>query len=574
MRRSRVTAMHLMPRRRTASRWVTVLVAALVAAACTSVDREDLPYALPIDDDPSGRVDTADAPDAALTVDDDVEIGTLDNGLTYYMRENQAPGGSVTVRLVVDAGSRQQVAPDDGVAHFLEHMLFNGTERWPGNELDRVLQTLGAGIGPDINAYTSFDETVYELTVSTFDDEAVETAFAVLAEWSARATIDPAEVIAERGVVRDEYRQRVENSAATVGNALLDIYVADTPYDGRAPIGSVAAIEATEAPALRAFYERWYHPENMAVVVVGDLSVTEMRRHLEQAFDQVDHHGPPPERPTRLEIQPDPAGLADVFTHPEEVVDNLSVDWLRPPSDPATVEGARIELLDDLIVSMLTSRLDDAYLAGRLAVDRSPSISRFGVARHLEFFGTNLRGTDLALAYTQLLGFLLAAAEDGFTAAELADAIRERESALSAWEDAVATTNDLAWSQGYVNHFLTGVGAEAPATTIQRERDILETLDVDELSRRWASIHQQSGPIAVALGADEQTLPTVAELEAIAANVAPIAPAERSDAIAALMEPPRRSSPTPPNVDRGPSGPSTSVATRTERRSCSSAHRS
>jgi zinc protease len=538
--------------------WLAATIfGALIAASCTSVAPEDLPHALPVDgvspddstvDDAAAAVDdetATDEPgsgrtddDTPLGLDDAVETGTLANGLTYYLRRNASPGESVTVRLAVDAGSRQQVRADDGVAHFLEHMLFNGTERWPGNELDRVLQTLGAGIGPDINAYTSFDETVYELSVSTFDDDAVETAFAVLAEWAARATIEPDEVLAERGVVRDEYRQRVENGSAAVANALLELYLDGTPYEDRSPIGSVEAIESTEAPELRAFYERWYHPENMAVIVVGDLSTDAMLELLEDSFADIEGRGEAPPRAEPLAIDPQPESTAAVVTNPEEVVDNLSVDWRRPPSDPATIGGARLDLLDDLIMSMLTSRLDDAYLAGAFAVDRTPFISRFEVARHLQFFGTNLRGDDLGLAYTQLLGYLQAAALDGFSPSELAEAIAEREAGLAAWEESIPTTQDFAWSEGYVAHFLRGVGGEAPATTIERERSIMAALTLDEVDQRWAFIHERSGPIAVALGDDAATLPTADDLDASVAAAEPIAPVAAEEAITSLMAPP------------------------------------
>ena len=555
-------------RRRRVAWMAIVAVLALLATACSSdgPEAQDTASATSSttappaadDDQPSdGETDPstteADVDDwpldnRPLSFDDEVETGTLPNGVTYYLRENGSPGESLTVRLAVDAGARQQETPDDGVAHFLEHMLFNGTERWPGNELDRVLQSLGAGIGPDINAYTSLDETVYELSVSTFDADAVETAFAVLAEWAARATIDPDQVIAERGVVRDEYRQRNENGSGAVFAELFDIYTRDTPYFGRLPIGSPEAIESTEEPALRAFYDRWYHPEVMAVVVVGDLSVDDMREQLEAAFAGVEGRGDDPGRAERLEIEPDPVGFADVVTNPEEVVDNLSVDWLRPPSDSATLGGARVDLLDDLIASMLGQRLDDAYLAGEFAVDRTPFISRFAVARHLEFFGTNLRGDDLALAYEQMLGYLEQAAIAGFSVDELDEAIRAREAGLAAWEESVATTQDFVWSQSYVDHFLTGAGGEAPAATIERERAIMADLTIDEVSRRWAFIHARSGPIAIALGTDETTLPTAAELEAIALAAEPIGPVAGDEAITELMRAPDPVSPD--SVDR------------------------
>lgn len=518
-------------------------LAALLGAACSTDDTRP-----GLEDDAeksTGGIDRTSVigDDALLPLDPDVTTGALDNGLTYYLRSNDAPGDSVTIRLVVDAGARQQAAPDDGVAHFLEHMLFNGTQRWPGNELDRVLQTIGAGIGPDLNAYTSLDETVYELTVTTVDPAAVATAFTVMAEWTRNATIEPSEVIAERGIVRDEYRQQVENPDGAIANEIFVFYLEQTPYEGRMPLGTPGRIETMEATALRSFYETWYHPENMAIVAVGDLSIEQMRRELERAFDEIHDDDEPPPRPSPIAVDPDPAGRVAVATHPGLVASSLSVDWLRPPSDPATIGGARLDLIDDLIASMLEHRLDTAYRAGTLAVDRAPFFERFAVARHLTFFGTNLRGPDLAVAYADLLGHLESAAIDGFTSDELATAVTARHAALDAWETSLGTTQDFAWTDGYVAHFLTGTGGEAPQATIERERAVLAEVTLQELSARWMAITRASGPITVAIGPSEGSVPSVEELRMIGASVAPIAPPIADEIITTLMA---RPTPTKP----------------------------
>lgn len=545
------------PRRGRTARWLlSLLLLALIAAACSSDGEEagDPPATTttaPTTDAESDAATGSDGDEAEddrpavpeldptpLTVDDDVVIGTLDSGLTYYLRTNDAPGSSLTVRLAVDAGSLQQDDPDAGTAHFLEHMLFNGTERWPGNELDRVLQSFGAGIGPDINAYTSYDETVYELTVSTFDEIAVSTAFTVMAEWAENATIDPDEVVNERGVVRNEYRQRIENPQGQSTAELFEIYLSGTPYEGRPPIGTPDEIDATEAAELRAYYDTWYHPENMAVIAVGDLPVDEMLALLNDAFGGVEGRGPAPERPERVQQVPDPAGFADVIAIPDLVPDSLSVDWLRPPSDPSTVGGARVELIDQLIATMLGNRLNDAYLAGALPLDRPPFVSTFEFTRGLSYFGTNLGAADLAVAYEGLLGYLAGAAEGGFTQDELDQAVDEAAAGIDAFEDGLATTQDFEWTNRYVAHFLTGVGAEAPATTIERQRGILADVTVEEVSERWALIHAISGPIGVPIGEDADEMPTAAELEAIAESVTPLEPVARAEAITSLMTAP------------------------------------
>lgn len=141
-----------------------------------------------------------------LNVDPQVTIGQLDNGLTYYVRSNDAPGESVSLRLAVNAGSLQQENPESGLAHFVEHMMFNGTAAYPGHTLDRTLQQIGAEIGPDFNAFTSQDETVYSLQLPSNRWEDVEIGLGILYEWASQATLSVDEVIAERGVVREEVR--------------------------------------------------------------------------------------------------------------------------------------------------------------------------------------------------------------------------------------------------------------------------------------------------------------------------------------------------------------------------------
>ncbi len=218
-----------------------------------------------------------------LPVDPSVRIGTLENGLAYYLRRNDAPGGSLSVRLAVNAGSLQQAEPTDQMAHFTEHMLFNGTDRYPGNTLDSELRALGAQIGPDLNAFTSFDETVYFLDVPLVGSNA-QTAFTVLREWAGNATMDPNEVIAERGVVREEFRLRVESAGASVQELFDDAYYADTPYDSALPIGTEDQIMTTTAEDTVDFYNRWYRPDLMAVVVVGDLSLDDMENLVAGSF--------------------------------------------------------------------------------------------------------------------------------------------------------------------------------------------------------------------------------------------------------------------------------------------------
>ena len=226
-------------------RFLAILLTVMsVAAACTSTPEAEPPATTarsqpssteqevvsdtslpPGPDIPAGIAPDPDP--TPLPVDDAVRIGRLANGLTYYVRSNQAPGSALAVRLAVNAGSLQQEVPDDNVAHFLEHMMFNGTEAYPANSLDTTLRNLGAQIGPDLNAFTSFDETVYQLDVTITGDN-VETAVGVLREWAGRALLDSNEVVAERGVVREEFRLARDGPGAELNRLFEDVYLAGT----------------------------------------------------------------------------------------------------------------------------------------------------------------------------------------------------------------------------------------------------------------------------------------------------------------------------------------------------------
>ena len=241
-----------------------------------------------------GLLDTS---DEQIPNDDDVRTGTLDNGLRYYVRENDRPGGRADLRLAIRAGSVNETGANTGVAHFVEHMLFNGTEQFPENELIDVLRGFGASFGADVNAYTSYDETVYSLDVPN-DDESFDTALSVLEQWLSHATFDPAQVEAERGVILDEWRQSTQTADGRLFDVAQELYLAGSAYDGRDPIGTDASIQGVPQEELRQFYDDWYRPDNAAVIVVGDIDAGDVVDAIEELFGPAtprsdDDAGPP-----------------------------------------------------------------------------------------------------------------------------------------------------------------------------------------------------------------------------------------------------------------------------------------
>ena len=236
------------------------MVGAVLLAACTTTADVEVkvPEGAPASTaapQPVGDSTPVTAPDptglpSMSEPDPAIVIGQLDNGLRYFIRDNDNPGRRVEMRLAVDAGSALEDETQDGGAHFLEHMLFNGTEEFPENELIAVLRSFGAGFGADINAYTSYDETVYQLTMPTDDPAVVDTGLDVLEQWLAAATIDQAQVEAERGVVLDEWRGAAAPSSGRIFSALEDLFLSGSPYAVKIPIGSDEAYGARDAETL------------------------------------------------------------------------------------------------------------------------------------------------------------------------------------------------------------------------------------------------------------------------------------------------------------------------------------
>lgn len=303
--------------------------------------------------------------------DPDVLVGELDNGLRYLIRDNDNPGGRVEMRLAIDAGSVLEDDSQVGGAHFLEHMLFNGTEEFPENELVAVLRGFGAGFGADINASTSYDETVYELTMPTQDPTVVTTGLDVLEQWLSAATIDQAQVEAERGVVLDEWRGSESGSGGRIYDALEQLFLEGSPYEGRDPIGTDAAITTTDAAELRSFYDDWYRPDNAAIVVAGDIDPATMEAGIVERFSTMVPRGASPDRPAFTVDQTDrPEVLIladpDVAQGWAQVTLPLSV----PDVDAATPEPSRQNsVLDALAFDIIATRLGNDARRGESAFD-------------------------------------------------------------------------------------------------------------------------------------------------------------------------------------------------------------
>ncbi len=471
-----------------------------------------------------------------LPVDPEVLIGTLENGLTYYIRNNEKPGSNLSLRLVVNAGSVNEPEPGLGVAHFLEHMMFNGTEAYPGNEIVDMLRELGVEFGPDINAHTSYDSTVYELDVSTTKSGAVEAAFEVLSQWANAATITETDVLEERGVVRDELRVRYETGDGIINSVFDKAYVEGTPYDGYHPIGTAEAIEAMTAETLRDFYETWYVPANMALVAVGDLPVDDLELMVEERFGDI----PAAEAPSQPDVY-SPINQGAVYrlaTSPSQGYSYMSLDLKIPSWDGGTAEGQRSRLIESLLALVLETRLNDAYEQGFLSQLDQAKWDSFSYTEGIRFFGTNLRADDLTTALGDYWSMVLSLAAAGFTAEDLQYAAELVQTELQAELDSLGTVQDRQWADLYASHFVYGYDIDTVAGRAARVDALLQEVQPEELTEYFRSVLRAAAPIVIAVGAEAAEVPTVAELRAAIEGAEPGPVPERTAKATALMEAP------------------------------------
>lgn len=214
-----------------------------------------------------------------------IEQGTLDNGLRYFLLENKEPQDRIYIRLVINAGSMNEDNDQRGVAHIVEHMAFNGTQKFPDNQIIQALEQLGMKFARDINAFTDFENTVYTLNLADNDEEKLALAFDVLYEWMHNLTILPQDLDNERGIVLEEWRSRL-SPLLRLGDKKSAVEMANSRYILRDPIGTPESIKTVSTKRVRDFYEKWYRPDNMSLIVVGDFNKSKVRSLLRQKLDQ------------------------------------------------------------------------------------------------------------------------------------------------------------------------------------------------------------------------------------------------------------------------------------------------
>ncbi|MFO7767952.1 MAG: insulinase family protein [bacterium] len=432
---------------------------------------------------PAGQIGS----EQTLPADPDVVTGTLPNGLRYFVRVNQRPEDRAELRLVVNAGSVLEDEDQRGLAHFLEHMAFNGTEHFPKQELVDYLESLGTRFGPDINASTSFDETIYMLTLPTDEEGILATGFQVLEDWAHGQTFDPEEIEKERGVIVEEWRLG-RGARARIMDRQFPVLFHGSRYAERLPIGEIEVIESFEHESLKRFYRTWYRPDLMAVVAVGDFEPQEVLDLIQQHFGGLEGPVGAPERPF-FEVPDHAEALFAVDTDPELTSSSVSIYFKQPLRELGTAGGYRQGIVERLYNSMLNQRLfERTQEADPPFLFASSSQGLFIRSREVYVLSAGVQEGEMIRGLQELLTEAERLDRHGFTATELE---RAKTSVLRSMErsfDEREKTRSGRYAAEYVRAFLYGEpipGIDYEYRLYQRFLPEITLEEVNRLARTW-----------------------------------------------------------------------------------------
>jgi zinc protease len=297
-----------------------------------------------------------------VPIDPATTFGTLSNGMTYYIRPNARPENRAELRLVVRAGSVLEDDDQQGLAHFVEHMAFNGTKNFKKQELVNYLESIGVKFGPHLNAYTSFDETVYMLQVPTDSTKQLETAFQILEDWAHGLAFDHTEMDKERGVVIEEWRLS-RGAWARMDDKTFPILFKGSHYADRLPIGKKEIVETAPYDAAKRFYRDWYRPDLMSVIAVGDFDKGKIEQLINRHFAGMKNPEKPRER-TFFPIPDHDETLTAIAQDREATMSNVNITYKHPRSQYKTEDDFRQKIVESLFSGMIRARLDEMRTQG------------------------------------------------------------------------------------------------------------------------------------------------------------------------------------------------------------------
>ncbi|MBP6215313.1 MAG: insulinase family protein [Chitinophagaceae bacterium] len=480
-------------------------------------------------------------PEQPMPVDPKVKIGRLSNGLTYYIRQNKKPEQRVELRLVVNSGSVLEDEDQQGLAHFMEHMNFNGTKRFPKNELVSYLQSIGVEFGADLNAYTSFDETVYMLPVPTDKPGLVDKGLQILEDWAHNALLDSLEIEKERGVVIEEWRLS-RGADERMMKQTLPVQYQGSKYAERLPIGKIESLRNFSHAALKRFYTDWYRPDLQAIIIVGDIDVNDMEQKVKETFGDI----PAATAPRKRETFPVPDHtevLTVVAKDKETAFPSVEVLFKKDPL-PETTIGDYVRYMNEMLFTgMLNNRFREVTLKPNPPFVGAGSYYGESYARTKDAYQlfANTSDTGMARSLYALMEENRRVLLYGFTPSEF----ELQKKQIQSFYDRIFNEREKEESYKYADEYAGNFLVNEPIPGIEWEYDFVKqhlssvTLqDVNNLAAQWITKNN----MVVTLNAPEKEgvkIPSAAEVSSVlsAVDIAAIEPYKEKVLATSLIDP-------------------------------------
>ncbi|MCX6571727.1 MAG: insulinase family protein [Candidatus Aminicenantes bacterium] len=420
--------------------------------------------------------------DQKIPVDPKITVGELGNGLRYYIRENRKPENRAELRLVVNAGSVLEDEDQLGLAHVVEHMAFNGSTHFPKQKLVDFMESIGMRFGPDLNAFTGFDETIYMLKVPTDSPEILETSFLILEDWAHGLTFDPKAIDKERGIIVEEWRLG-QGADARMRDRQFPVLFRGSRYADRMPVGKKEVIESFKYETLKRYYRTWYRPDLMAVIAVGDFDRARIEEFVRKHFASIPVPPGAPPRPS-YPVPDHDETLFAIATDKETSDSIVAVYHKLPLRDQSTVGSYRQMLVERLFNSMLNERLlEITQKPGAPFLGAVSSQGRFIGSKEVYVLSALVEAGGIARGLRTLYTEGERVARFGFTATELE---RQKSEMMRVFENALAekeTEDSGTYAQELSRSFLQ----QEPTPGIQYEYDLhvqfLPGITLDETNR-------------------------------------------------------------------------------------------
>lgn len=451
-----------------------------------------------------------------LPVNPKVTVGTLDNGMKYYIMQNTKPENRAAMRLVVNAGSVLETDAQQGLAHFCEHMAFNGSENFEKNELVEFLESIGMRFGADLNAYTSFDETVYMLELPMDDEDVVDKGMQVLIDWASNLSFDHEEIDKERGVILEEWRSR-KGASSRMRDKQFPILLKDSKYANRLPIGKPEIIENFEYETIKQFYRDWYRPDLMAIVAVGDFDVSTMEAKIKEKFSAIPEHQNPPER-TSFEVPAHEELLFAIASDEEATSTSVALYHKLQPRVDRKVIDYRKSMIERLYSRMLNDRYSEL-----LQKENPPflyagsGMGGFVRTKDVYVLSTQVQDGGIERGFEALLKEAKRVREHGFTVTELE---RAKTNLLRSMEQSY-NERDKTQSSRHAAEFSRNYLTDEPIPGIEVEYELykkyLPTISVREVNRLIDEIMPEKNRVVTVSMPKKEGLeiPTEEQLRAI-----------------------------------------------------------